>query len=430
MFHFLDRCLTLNVATAVACACATLIPVGLVTAGETVAPANWAESSEVEIQKLFKTDKLTELDDSIDQAIKDGIIIGGALWVEHDGVAYHKAYGQRALKPAPEPMTGDTIFDLASITKVLATATAAMQCIEQGVLQIDAPVSKHLPEFTGEGREKITVKHLLLHTSELQVNLQAGKPPYARNLEEAYSLACREKPMFEPGSAFSYSSTGSIVLALLIEKVTGRPFDEFCVANIFKPLGMNDTVFRPNGERLRRVSPSSAPTRGEVDDSVARHMGGVAGHASLFSTTSDMAIFARMMLNSGSLNGVHVLKAETVQNMISVQSSPDLRSPSANQMQVQRGLGWDINTPYRTPPHDYSRQRGAVFPVGGYGHAGWTGQMLWIDPWSRTFVIFLCNRYGGAKEGSAAAAYKLHHRISTLAAEALKNIDFSKAPRE
>lgn len=396
-----------------------------VSADEMASPE--VPSSPPAVASVFKTEKLAQLDAEIERAIEEGNLIGGTLWVEHEGVAYHKAYGWRALAPEPEPMTEDTIFDLASITKVMATAAAAMGCVDRDRLDLDEPVCRHLPEFTGEGREKITPRHLLLHSSGLPVNLQDGKAPHARNRAEAFAMLCREKPRFEPGSAFSYSSTGSILLALVIEKVTGRSFDEFCVEEIYRPLGMNDTVFRPEGERLCRVAPSSAPQRGEVDDTVARHMGGVAGHASLFSTTADMAKFARMMLGLGELKGVRVLKAETVRLMTSVQSPPDLVSPAAHHLPVQRGLGWDINTPYRTPPHPYSRQRGALFPVGGYGHAGWTGQMLWVDPFSRSFVIFLCNRYGGEKEGSPAAVYQLHDRLSTHAAEALQVVDFSKA---
>lgn len=377
--------------------------------------------------EAFHREKLSALDVAVEQSIRDGVIVGASLWVEREGESYHKAFGNRALKPAVEPMTEDTIFDVASVTKVLATASAAMLCIERGLMKLDDPVAKHLPEFTGERREKITIRHLLLHTSGLQVNLNGTKAPFSRSWDDARAQSCREKPMFEPGSAFSYSSTGSIVLGFVIEKVTGRHFDEFCTRELFQPLGMNDTVFRPGEALLPRVSPSSAPKRGEVDDTVARQMGGVAAHASLFTTTADMAKFARMMLNGGELNGVRIFKPETIKLMTSVQSPPDLRSPDAKNLPVQRGLGWDINTPYRTPPHDYSLARGALFPIGGYGHTGWTGQMLQIDPSSRTFVIFLCNRYGPDGKDTRPKVYRFHHRISTLAAEAVKGFDFTKA---
>lgn len=376
----------------------------------------------------FRADKLAAMDAEVTRAIQDEIIVGAALWMERKGVSHHRAYGNRALQPSVEAMTEDTVFDAASVTKAVATATAAMLCVERGLMRLDDPVSRLLPEFIGEGREKITLKHLLLHTSGLQVNLNGTKPPFSRTPAEAYAQACREKPRFEPGSAFSYSSVGSMVLGMAIERASGRTFDAFCSAEIFQPLKMHNTLFRPSGEVLTRVAPTTAPHRGNVDDTVAREMGGVSGHASLFTTTSDLARFARMMLNGGELDGVRLFKPETIQLMTRVQSPPDLRSPDAKNLPVKRALGWDIDTPYRTPPHDYSLARGALFPVGSYGHTGWTGQMLWIDPFSETFIVFLCNRYIPGGKDTRSAVSKIHHRLSTLAAEALQGIDFSQAP--
>jgi hypothetical protein len=163
-----------------------------------------------------------------------------------------------------------------------------------------------------------------------------------------------------------------------------------------------------------------------VDDTVARLAGGVEGHASLFTTTADAARFARMLLNLGSLEGARVLRPETVQLMTSVQSPPGLRSPVAKNLPTRRGLGWDIDSPYRTPPHAYTRQRGDLFPRGGYGHAGWTGQFLWVDPFSRTFVIFFCNRYGPRASSTPEAVLALQSRLSTLAAEAVAGFDFQQ----
>lgn len=376
----------------------------------------------------WKAGRLAAMDAEIIRAIQDGMIAGAALWVERSGVSHHRAYGNRALRPAVEAMTEDTVFDAASVTKAVATASAAMLCVERGLMRLDDPVSRFLPEFTGGGREKITLKHLLLHTSGLQVNLNGTKKPFSRSPAEAYAQACREKPLFEPGSAFSYSSVGSMVLGMAIERASGRSFDVFCTAEIFQPLKMRDTLFRPSGEVLKRVAPTTAPQRGRVDDTVAREMGGVSGHASLFTTTGDLARFARMMLNGGELDGVRIFKPETIELMTRVQSPPDLRSPDARNLPVKRALGWDIDTPYRTPPHDYSLARGALFPVGSYGHTGWTGQMLWIDPFSKTFIVFLCNRYVPGGKDTRSAVSKLHHRLSTLAAEAVQGFDFSKVP--
>lgn len=374
----------------------------------------------------WKTGRLAAMDAEILRAIEGGMMVGAALWVERNGVSHHRAYGNRALQPAVEAMTEDTVFDVASVTKTVATAGAAMLFVERGLMRPDDPVSRFLPEFTGEGREKITLKHLLLHTSGLQVNLNGTKKPFSRSPSEAYAQACREKPLFEPGSAFSYSSVGSMLLGMAIERAGGRSFDAFCTAEIFQPLKMHDTLFRPSGEVLKRVAPTSAPQRGRVDDTVAREMGGVSGHASLFTTTGDLARFARMMLNGGELDGVRIFKPETIQLMTRVQSPPDLRSPDAKNLPVKRALGWDIDTPYRTPPHDYSLARGALFPVGSYGHTGWTGQMLWIDPFSKTFIVFMCNRYVPGGKDTRPAVSKLHHRLSTLAAEAVQGFDFSQ----
>lgn len=391
------------------------------------AAAEKSKSAPPALVDSFHAGKLTELDAAIEQAMRGSKLLGATLWVERNGAAYHKAFGQRTTKPATEAMTEDTLFDLASVTKVAAGTSAAMLCVQRGLMNVDDLVSKHLPEFTGEGREKVTIRHLLLHTSGLPVNLDSTVPPFATH-DDAIAQACRTKLLFAPGTAFSYSSAGTVALGGVIERVTGRKFDEFCTAEIFKPLKMHDTVFRPAGDRLKRVAPTDFPERGQVNDTVARRCGSVAAHASLFSTTADLARFARMMLNLGELDGVRVFKPETVKLFTSVQSPPDLRSPAAKNLPVQRGLGWDIHTPYRTPPHDYSLARGALFPIGSYGHTGWTGQMLWIDPFSKTFVIFLCNRYGLDGKDTRPAVYQLHHRISTLAAEAVKGFDFKTAP--
>lgn len=407
--------LPLLVATAIAVRAGTPAPSPVGAAGPSAPDA-------------FHPEKLAALDAEIMQAVTDGTMVGGVLWVERNGVSHHRAFGQRALKPAVEPMTEDTLFDVASVTKAVATASAAMLCMERGLLKLDDPVSRHLPEFTDEGREKITLRHLLLHTSGLQVNLNGTQRPYSRTPAEALAQICREKPQFEPGSAFSYSSVGTMTLGMVIERVAGRTLDEFCTAEIFRPLKMHDTLYRPSGATLKRVAPSSAPQRGLVDDTVAREMGGVSGHASLFTTAADLARFARMMLKGGELEGVRVFKPETIRLMTRRQSPEDLRSSDAKTLRVRRGLGWDIDTPYRTPPHAYSLARGALFPVGSYGHTGWTGQMLWIDPFSKTFVIFLCNRYGAAGHDTRPAVYQLHHRIATLAAEAVKGFDFKNVP--
>lgn len=382
---------------------------------------------EQSVAEVFRAEKLAALDSTIEAAVHESKIVGGALWIERKGAAYHKAFGQRALKPTPEAMTEDTVFDVASITKVVATTTAAMMCLERGLLTLDDPLSKHVTAFVGEGRDKVTIRHLLLHTSGLKTNLDPRTQPYS-NRDEAVAQGCRERLLFEPGTACSYSSVGMMLLGAAIEHASGRRFDEFCTTEIFRPLRMNDTVFGPPGDMLRRVAPSSAPQRGQVDDYMARTMGGVAGHASLFTTASDLARFARMMLNEGELDGRRVLRPETVRLMTSVQTPEGLPCHDAKNLPARRGLGWNIDTPYHSPPHEYSLQRGALFPVGSYGHAGWTGQSLWLDPFSQTFVIFLCNRYHEGPPEGPQTCYRLHFQIATLAAEAIRDFDFRHVP--
>ncbi|MFA5901652.1 MAG: serine hydrolase domain-containing protein [Verrucomicrobiia bacterium] len=349
-----------------------LLAAPLVSASAAETDVQSPKAERPRLQGTFRLEKLAAMDAVIEGAITNSKLVGAALWVERNGVAYHRAYGQRSLGPTLEPMTEDTLFDVASITKVVAAASAAMKAVEGGLMRLDDPVSKHLPGFTGEGREKISILHLLLHTSGLRTNLDPKTQPFSSR-DEAVALACRERPAFEPGSAFAYSSVGTMLLGVVIERVTGKTLDDFCMTELFRPLQMQDTVFRPAGRHLCRVAPTSSPGRGLVDDNMARLMGGVAGHASLFTTTHDLARFARMMLNLGELDGIRVLRAATVRQMTSVQSPSGLRCPGAGNLPVRRGLGWDIDSPYHSPPHDYSFQRGALFPVGGYGHAGWTG---------------------------------------------------------
>jgi CubicO group peptidase (beta-lactamase class C family) len=367
---------------------------------------------------VFRTNELRKLDSLIESAIAESKFIGGNVWVERMGASFHRAYGRRTLS-TQETMTEDTIFDVASVTKVVATATAAMVAIEKGLMNLDDPVSKFLPSFTGQQREKITIKHLLLHTSGFAVNLD---PINYSNPEQAMALASQQQPMFEPGTMYSYSSTGSMVLAEAIVKATGRQFDEFCTNEIFVPLGMSDTLFKPSGQYLSRVAPSSAPSRGLVDDAAARAVGGVAGHASLFTTTADLARFARMILKVP--GAPTVLKPETIDQMVSAQSPSGLTAHGTGGLPAIRGLGFDIHSPGRSSPYPYTRSRGTVFPIGGVGHAGWTGQYMWMDLHSKTFVIFLCNRYNGGASGSPDSVYNVHREISTVAAKSLIGVDF------
>src|SRR5579871_4384323 len=247
--------------------------------------------------------QLGAVDTIINQAIADGNIPGAVLVVGHDGkVIYRKAYGSRALEPKRELMTVDTIFDLASRTKVIATTTAVMQLVEQGKVRLNDPVAKYLPEFAQNGKEDITVRQLLTHYSGLAPDVELT--PAFDSKEAAYRLAFAEAPQQAPGSGFIYSDTNFIVLGALVEKVSGETLDAYTQQHIFTPLKMTHTRFLPPAAWRLRIAPTEYDEnehmlRGVVHDPRARRMGGVAGHAGLFSTGDDLAKFAQALLDGG-----------------------------------------------------------------------------------------------------------------------------------
>ena len=356
----------------------------------------------------FHPEKLAEMDAAIETAIASNRCPGGVLWLEHNGTSYHKAYGNRALVPAVEPMTEDTIFDAASLTKVVATTPAIMLLIQRGKIELDAPVKKYIPEFTGDGRDDVTVRELLTHTSGLPPDIETKSDWHGQ--AEAIRKACAEKLQNKPGTVFKYSDINFFMLGEIVQRVSGEPLEVFVQKNIFGPLKMKDTGYLPPACKLSRIAPTEVvdgkPWRGVVHDPTARKMGGVAGHAGLFTTASDLARYSRMLLNHGRLGGVRIFKPETVELMTTVQTPPAMRD--------KRGLGWDIDTGFSGP-------RGNLFPVGSYGHTGWTGGSIWIDPASGTFVIFMSNRNHPTEAGNV---LPLRHRLGTLAAEAVADDTF------
>jgi uncharacterized protein YbbC (DUF1343 family) len=331
------------------------------------------------------------LDAIIEQAIAADEIPGGVLLVSHRGrIVHRKAYGVRAVLPAREPMSVDTIFDLASLTKVVATTSCILQLVERGLIRLDDPVARYLPEFGANGKEQVTVRHLLTHTGGLRPIPRL--PDKWEGTETVLEAVYSDTLAAPPGMRFLYSDTGFMVLAELVHRVSGKPLDQFAAENIFAPLGMKQTRFRPPTEWRPRIAPTeeidvpdgSKPgsgrghlLRGEVHDPRARGMGGVAGHAGLFSTAGDLAVFCRMLLARGAIPGTpgkRLFAPATVARMTSPQTPP--WSPTL------RGLGWDIDSVYSAP-------RGELFPLGSFGHTGFTGTSIWIDPASQTFVILL-----------------------------------------
>jgi uncharacterized protein YbbC (DUF1343 family)/CubicO group peptidase (beta-lactamase class C family) len=356
--------------------------------------------------------KLRRIDAAIDQAIDEQRLPGAVVWVEHGSDHYWKAYGNRALVPTDEAMTRDTIFDAASVTKVLAATPAVMILWERGKIKLDEPVHSYIPEFTGGGKERITVRQLLTHTSGLPEDIST-KTKW-QGTETAIHMAAAVKLKAPPGREFCYSDINFFLLGEIVARVSHEPLNVFCANEIYRPLKMADTGFLPDKEKLPRIAPTEMTDgvmlRGVVHDPTARSMGGVAGHAGVFTTAPDLARYARMMLNLGELDGVRIFKPATVKMMTSVQT------PSG--MEDRRGFGWDIDS-------SYSRLRGGLFPLGSYGHTGFTGIALWIDPFSKTFFILLSNRVHPDGSGNV---LKLYRTVGTLAAEAVTDFDFDFVP--
>ncbi len=347
------------------------------------------------------TRALPTVDAVIQQEISDGSIPGAVLVVGHDGkVIYRKAYGHRALEPRPEPMTVDTIFDIASLTKVVATTPAVMQLFEQGKIRLNDPVTKYIPDFGQNGKQDITIRQLLTHYSGLAPDLDLKTPWEGK--DTAYGMVYAEVPPDPPGSKFSYSDINFIVLGELVEKVSGQPFDEYCARHIFAPLKMTHTRFLPPPSWRSKIAPTQYDEnehmlRGVVHDPTARRMGGVAGHAGLFSTADDLAKFAQALLDGGG----GILSPLSVEKMTTPQQPP--------QAPVLRGFGWDIDSPL-------SSNRGDLLPVGGYGHTGWTGTSIWIDPTTQSYIILLSNAVHPRGKGNAIA---LRSKVATALAAAL-----------
>ena len=316
-----------------------------------------------------------DIDAIMNEAVAKGNIPGGVVLVGHNGsVVYRKAFGSRSLEPTREAMTVDTIFDLASLTKCIATTTAVMQLVEEGKVRLNEPVSAYLPEFAQNGKGQITVRELMTHFSGLPPDIDLKQPWQGR--AAAFSMAMQAKPMYQPGTRFLYSDINFETLGFLVEKITGMTLDKYAGAKIFKPLGMNDTSFLPPASWSARIAPTQYDEqgkmlRGTVHDPTTRRMGGVAGHAGLFSTADDLAIFAQELLN-----GDRILSRLAIEKM----STPQQPANSV----TLRGLGWDIDSPF-------SSNRGELLPVGSFGHTGFTGTSLWIDPITDTYIIVLTN---------------------------------------
>ena len=365
-----------------------------------------------ELVRTFDQGKLDAIGVAIHEARGEKRLPGGVLWLERQDVSFHRAYGMASTRPVSTVAQGDTIYDAASLTKVVATTPAVLLLHERGKLNVQDPVRVHLPEFTGQGREAITIRQLLTHTSglrpDISVNGWSGH-------QECIAKCMAELPRAAPDERFIYSDINFQLLDEVVRRVSKKRLDVFCAEEIFGPLKMPDTGYNPPAAKRTRIAPTTVTDGkallGVVHDPRARKTSGVAGHAGLFTTAPDLARYARMLLQAGELDGVRLFKPETVQLMTSVQT------PSS--LPARRGLGWDIDTGYSSP-------RGHKFPLGSFGHTGFTGPSLWIDPHSKTFVVFLCNRVHPTEHGPSVVP--LRRTIGTLAAEAVKGFNFEHVP--
>ena len=354
------------------------------------------------------------LDSVIEDAIEQQQCPGAVVLVGHHGrVVYRKAYGMRSLEPARERMTLDTIFDLASLTKVVATTPSVLRMLELGQIRLNDTVATYLPEFAQNGKQDVTIRELLTHYSGLPEDLDLKTPWTSKDTAE--QMAYASSLVTPSGSVFRYSDINFEVLGYLVERVAKMPLDKYADAFVFQPLGMRETRFLPPAKWQRRIAPTeydenNQMLRGIVHDPTARRMGGVAGHAGLFSTADDLSKYAQALLDA--INSrpqrKQFLKTLTVMKATRPEQPPDAIS--------LRGLGWDIDSVF-------SSNRGELFPLGSFGHTGFTGTSMWIDPYTNTYVILLTNAVHPHVGHSVVA---LRSKVATVVAETLdlgKEID-------
>jgi uncharacterized protein YbbC (DUF1343 family) len=339
----------------------------------------YAIASGILSQPGLTAERLTPITDIVEKAVQTKKIRGAVVVVGNYGkVVYKKSFGIRTSDHDPVPMTDDTIFDLASLTKAVATGTAIMMLSDSGKLNIDDPVIKYWPAFQGGGKSKITIRQLLTHYSGFSPGLDLN--PNKKGNDAVLKRIIAEKPVAAPGSMFIYSDTNFQVLGELVYRISGKTLDIYCADHIFKPLGMTNTTFNPPLDWRPRIAPTRFGSKwsyGVPHDPECRIMGGVAGHAGLFSTAGDLSKFAEMMLRRGDFGGTKLLKPQTVEQMTSSQSPPGKKH--------LHGLGWDMVEAFYDCPEK-------ELPPGSYGHLGYTGAALWIDPADMTYIILLANR--------------------------------------
>ena len=346
---------------------------------------------------------LARIDQIVAQGIAEKKMPGCVVCIGRRGkIVLLKAYGNKQVQPGEVPMATDSVFDMASITKPVATATSVMLLVERGQLKLGDKVAELIPEFAANDKSGITIHDLLIHQSGLLPDNPVSD--YEQGAEEALKKICELKLQAPTGTKFIYSDVNYILLGEIIRRTSGQSVHEFSQDNIFKPLGMKETGYLPSEELKQRAAPTEQRDgqwiQGDVHDPRAHLLGGVAGHAGLFSTAEDLAIYAQMMIGGGEYGGVRVLSPRTVAAM----------TRGCKVSSGLRGLGWDKRT-------GYSINRGELLTESAFGHGGFTGTVLWIDPELELFVIFLSNRLHPSGKG---LVNPLAGKIGTVAAAACR----------
>lgn len=340
-----------------------------------------------------------KIDMLLQEAVSRGLVAGGvALIGDSREDIYCKAFGKLSGARNAPPVEEGSLFDIASLTKVVATTPSIMRLVEEGIVSLVDPVCMWFPEFVGKGKDDLLILHLLTHTSGLRDICPAATDSMRDIIEKAASCPLRERP----GSRFHYADINFILLGELVGRVSHSRLDLFATENIFIPLHMVDTGFNPGQKNLGRcaatLNDDNSYLFGRVQDNTAFQLGGVAGHAGVFSTAHDLSLFCRMILNKGVLGGDVVFSQKTVERMTIPYFFQDGK--------IKRGLGWDIESPFSSP-------RGESFSDVSFGHTGYSGGSIWIDPKTDVFVVLLTARldYKRIKEFNL-----LRSHLSTAAA--------------
>lgn len=352
---------------------------------------------------LFASDGVTDygriatIDYLVERAISNNLIAGGVVVIgNHAGILSSTAHGRISGSPDARLLDQQTIFDLASLTKVIATTPAVMKLLDEGRISLSDPLTNWFPEFRGTRRKNTTILHLLTHTSGLtDFDMRTGQA-----MKTAIRTAAARKNRHSPGASFNYADINFILLGELVHRVSGKTLDVYSREELYGPLVASETMFLPPSKLADRIAPTLGIDSGTVQDRNARRLGGVAGHAGLFSSAQDLARFARMMLAGGTLDGRRILSEKAVEQM----TSPFLCSNGT----VVRGLGWDMNSRFSAP-------KGELFSEVSFGHSGYSGTSIWIDPKLDLFVVLLTNRLNYR---DVRAFNQLRGDISTIAAAA------------